>query len=85
MTARLLELKTHLLPGKLKVSEIFFEVPKDYSKPSGSSIQLFARSVTKYEKPIIPLSEDEDIKAQHKPWFVYLQVNATEPFPRVPY
>jgi hypothetical protein len=79
MTARLLESKTHLLPGKLKVSELFWEVPKDHSKPSGSSLQLFARSVTKYEKPIVPLSEDEEIKAQNKPWFVYLQVNATNP------
>lgn len=59
--------------GKLKISELFFEVPADYSKPAGASIQLFARSVTKHEKPLTPPPEEEQVKAQQKPWFVYLQ------------
>lgn len=61
--------------GKLRVSELFFEVPTDYSKPAGEFIQLFARSVTRHEKPVDVLSEEEELKAQRKPWFVYLQVS----------
>lgn len=61
--------------GKLKVSELFFEVPKDYAKPDRGHIQLFARSVTRHEKPVIPLSKDEQLKKDQKPWFVYLQVS----------
>ncbi|KAF8863464.1 alpha/beta-hydrolase [Acephala macrosclerotiorum] len=73
MAARLIESKTHLIPGKLRVSELFFEVPKDYAKPERGHIQLFARSVTRHERPVIPLSEDEQLKKDQKPWFVYLQ------------
>ncbi|KAM3065986.1 hypothetical protein ACMFMG_009793 [Clarireedia jacksonii] len=71
--ARLLESKSHLIPGKLKVAELFFEVPLDYSNLTRGTIRLFARSVTKYEKPITVTSEEESRKSSQKPWFVYLQ------------
>ena len=38
--------------GKLQVSELFFEVPKDYSKPDDGSLRLFARSVERFENPV---------------------------------
>jgi pimeloyl-ACP methyl ester carboxylesterase len=61
------------LLGKLKVSELLFEVPKDYGNPSLGTLQLFARSVARYEKPAAPLADDELRKKSQKPWFVYLQ------------
>lgn len=66
-------LDSNNLSGKLKVSELFFEVPKDYSNPERGTIQLFARSVIKQEKPAAFLSEIERRKEHQKPWFVYLQ------------
>lgn len=59
--------------GKLKVSELLFEVPRDYSNPDRGTLQLFGRSVSKYEKPAAPLSEEEARKKSYKPWMVYLQ------------
>jgi hypothetical protein len=54
-----------LAPGKLKVSELFFEVPVDHANPSSATIQVFARGVLRYENPIIPLSiEAASTKAQ---------------------
>ena len=64
-------LKFHL--GKLKVSELIFEVPRDYGYPDRGHLQLFARSVTRHETPIIPSTEEERRKKSQKPWFVYLQ------------
>ncbi|KAL5320640.1 hypothetical protein ACEPPN_011450 [Leptodophora sp. 'Broadleaf-Isolate-01'] len=57
--ARLLESKAHLIPGKFAVNELFFEVPKDYGNPERGTIQLFARSVSRYEKPTTVISEEE--------------------------
>ncbi|KAJ5032733.1 uncharacterized protein L3040_009327 [Drepanopeziza brunnea f. sp. 'multigermtubi'] len=71
--AKIIESKAHLIPGRLTVSELFFEVPKDYSNPDRGTIQLFARSVSKTEKPAVPISEEERRKKSQKPWFVYLQ------------
>ncbi|PVH88522.1 alpha/beta-hydrolase [Cadophora sp. DSE1049] len=71
--ARLLESKAHLIPGKFTVNELFFEVPRDYSNPDRGTIQLFARSVSRYEKPTTIISEEERRKKSMKPWFVYLQ------------
>lgn len=73
VSARLLESKSHLIPGKLKVCELFFEVPKDYSNPSSGTLQIFARSVIRYEKPVATLTKEEQRKKSQKPWFVYLQ------------
>ncbi|PBP19257.1 alpha/beta-hydrolase [Diplocarpon rosae] len=68
-----MESKVHQIPGKLTVSELFFEVPKDYSNPERGTIQLFGRSVSRNEKPITVISEEERRKKAQKPWFVYLQ------------
>lgn len=55
---------TDTLIGKLKVTEIFFEVPIDYSSPESGRLQLFARTVVKNEKaaahecqPLVPLPQ----------------------------
>ncbi|TGO52277.1 hypothetical protein BCON_0144g00140 [Botryotinia convoluta] len=71
--SQLVDSKTHLIPGKLKVSELFFEVPLDYSNESKGSIRIFARSVIKYENPATRPTEEETRKSSQKPWFVYLQ------------
>ncbi|CAG8949644.1 hypothetical protein HYFRA_00007878 [Hymenoscyphus fraxineus] len=71
--ARLVESKTHLIPGKLRVSELLFEVPKDYNNPSSGVLQIFARGVTRHEKPAAVLTEDERRKNLMKPYFVFLQ------------
>jgi hypothetical protein len=89
MIAKLLTSKCHLIPGKsadmvasflltssgkLRVTELVFEVPKDYSETSAGTIQVFARSVTRNEASAAGvLTEDERLKKAQKPWFVYLQ------------
>lgn len=50
--AKLLGKRTHQMPGRLNVSELFFEVPKDHSRPQDGSLRLFARSVERFEKPV---------------------------------
>ncbi len=50
--AKLLGKRTHQMPGRLNVSELFFEVPKDHSNPQNGSLRLFARSVERFEKPV---------------------------------
>jgi len=50
-----------------------FEVPQDYSNPSSGTIQLFARSVIRHEKPAAFPTEESRSKSSQKPWFVYLQ------------
>ncbi|KAK4692390.1 hypothetical protein P7C71_g4803, partial [Lecanoromycetidae sp. Uapishka_2] len=67
--AKLLGKRTHQVPGRLNVSELFFEVPKDHSNPSNGTLRLFARSVERFEKPVD--SSKKDLK--QPPWFVYLQ------------
>ena len=37
---------------KLSVSELFFEVPKNYFKAQDGSLRLFARSAERFEKPV---------------------------------
>ena len=54
----------NLLSGRLNVSELFFEVPKDYGNASKGTIRLFARSVERFEKPVD--TSKQDVK-QH-PW-----------------
>jgi hypothetical protein len=65
--ARLISNRLHTVPGKLKVAELFFDVPLDYAKPSEKQIRLFARSAEKLETPIIPAQSDEQL-----PWMVYV-------------
>lgn len=62
--AKLLGKRTHQMPGKLSVSELFFEVPKDYSNPRNGSLRLFARSVERFEK-LVDASKNE---VKQPPW-----------------
>ncbi|EGY22845.1 proline iminopeptidase [Verticillium dahliae VdLs.17] len=71
--AKLLSRRSHILPDQLQVSELFFEVPADYSNPPAGTLKLFGRSVTKHERPIVPLSSADATKADQKPWLVYLE------------
>ncbi|CRK37263.1 hypothetical protein BN1723_004311 [Verticillium longisporum] len=66
--AKLLSRRSHILPDQLQVSELFFEVPADYSNPPAGTLKLFGRSVTKHERPIVPVSSADAIKADQKPW-----------------
>lgn len=59
--------------GKLLVTELWFEVPLDYSKPKAQKIKLFARSAVKYDRPIVEPSPEEKKKSDQKPFIVYLQ------------
>ena len=54
--------------GKLKVTELFFEVPLDYSNAGSGTIQIFARSATRHEQPAAPSAEEE--RRKQKPWYV---------------
>jgi pimeloyl-ACP methyl ester carboxylesterase len=55
------------------VKELIFEVPRDYTFPDRGTLQLFARSVCRFEKPAATPSEEDKKKGEQKPWFVYLQ------------
>lgn len=46
------------------MSELFFEVPKDYLKVKNGKLQLFARSVERFEQPV-DLSKKE---SKQLPW-----------------
>ncbi|KAF2177866.1 alpha/beta-hydrolase [Zopfia rhizophila CBS 207.26] len=70
--AKILEQRSHLIPGKLKITEHFFQVPRDYSNPAAGTLQLFARSARKAEKPADYPSK-EDPKKSQLPWLIYLQ------------
>ncbi|KAL8943849.1 MAG: hypothetical protein Q9216_000842 [Gyalolechia sp. 2 TL-2023] len=50
--AQLLEKRTHQVPGKLLISEYFFEVPLDHENPQHGTLKLFARSAERFEKPV---------------------------------
>ncbi|POS84190.1 hypothetical protein EPUL_002121, partial [Erysiphe pulchra] len=58
---------------KLSISELLFEVPIDYSNTGFGSLQLFARSVSKYEHSARLPTDQEIKKSSQKPWLVYLQ------------
>ncbi|KAJ9221055.1 hypothetical protein DTO271D3_1262 [Paecilomyces variotii] len=66
--AKLIDKRFHNIPGKLRVAEMFFDVPVDYSKPSEGTIRLFARSVKRLTTPPEPEKDEKQL-----PWFVYLQ------------
>ncbi|KAF4456241.1 hypothetical protein F53441_1604 [Fusarium austroafricanum] len=78
--AELISSKSHILPGQLDVTELFFKVPLDYTDPDGPSITLFARRVKKHETPIFPPDDEEaesnakyDNGEPPKPYMVYLE------------
>ncbi|KAL8675135.1 MAG: hypothetical protein Q9168_000506 [Polycauliona sp. 1 TL-2023] len=45
-------------PGKLKISEYFFEVPLNHASPPDGALKLFARSIERYEKPVGAVKEE---------------------------
>ncbi|KAI0383811.1 alpha/beta-hydrolase [Hypomontagnella monticulosa] len=69
VVARLVsESKPYLVPGKLLVKELWFEVPLDHSDLNSKPIKLFARSAIKYERPIV-----EPAEVVQRPFLLYLQ------------
>ncbi|KAK0618148.1 proline iminopeptidase [Bombardia bombarda] len=71
--ARLISRKAHLVPGQLHVTELFFEVPKNYAHPAAGTLKLFGRSVRKHERPIVSPSQSDLDSLDKKPYFVYLE------------
>ncbi|KAL4887182.1 Alpha/Beta hydrolase protein [Aspergillus karnatakaensis] len=70
MAAKLIDRRLHNIPGKLRVAELFFEVPLNYSQPGDGTLRLFARSVRRLVRPVDP---GKDEKYPPTPWLVYLQ------------
>ncbi|CRG84555.1 proline iminopeptidase [Talaromyces islandicus] len=66
--AKLIDKRLRNVPGKLRVAELFFDVPVNYSKPNDGSIRLFARSVRRQAS-----FPDTESNEKPLPWFVYLQ------------
>ena len=73
--AKLISSKDHLVPGQLRVTELFFQVPLDYNNPEGPSITLFARRATKHDVPIGGSREADQHgdRGHPKPYLVYLE------------
>ncbi|KAH7320647.1 Alpha/Beta hydrolase protein [Stachybotrys elegans] len=69
--AEIISRRSHIVPGPLRVTELFFRVPLDYNDPEGETIELFGRSVTGYEVPIVPPEEEEEVS--DLPYMVYLE------------
>ncbi|KAK0729172.1 Alpha/Beta hydrolase protein [Apiosordaria backusii] len=69
--ARLVSSRSHIHPGGFHVTELFFEVPKNYAHPEDGTIRLFARSIRRHEKAIPGLSKPID--EPRKPYLVYLE------------
>ncbi|KAI4285244.1 MAG: hypothetical protein L6R38_000781 [Xanthoria sp. 2 TBL-2021] len=67
--AKLLTKRTHQVPGKLKISEYFFEVPLNHANPPDGTLRLFARSIERFEKPVGVVKDE----AKELPWLLYLQ------------
>ncbi|KAI9721421.1 MAG: hypothetical protein M1828_005171 [Chrysothrix sp. TS-e1954] len=66
--ATCLELHTYLVPGKLQITEYFFEVPWDYSEPHGEKLRLFARAARRHVTELPGV-----VEGNRAPWLVYLQ------------
>lgn len=58
-------------PGRLRVAELFFDVPLNYNKPNDGTLRLFARSVRRLVTPAEPSETPKDDK--QLPFLVYLQ------------
>ena len=58
---------THTVPGRLKITELFFNVPLDWSNPMGTKIRIFCRAAERSETPIVPPESKEP-----RPWLVYI-------------
>jgi pimeloyl-ACP methyl ester carboxylesterase len=55
------------------VTELFFEVPRNYADPAAGTLKLFGRSVRKHEKPTISLGVKELEALDRLPYLVYLE------------
>ncbi|KAL2178876.1 Alpha/Beta hydrolase protein [Thermothelomyces heterothallicus CBS 202.75] len=71
--ARLQRSRSHVLPGQLHVTELFFEVPKNHARPDAGSLTLFGRRVRRHERPTVPLSASDLASKEKLPYIVYLQ------------
>ncbi|KAK0673269.1 Alpha/Beta hydrolase protein [Cercophora samala] len=72
--ARLVSSRSHIHSGGFQVTELFFEVPKNYAHPRDGTIRLFARSITRHEKTIPGLSKPAAAADEpRKPYMVYLE------------
>ncbi|KEF52485.1 uncharacterized protein A1O9_11327 [Exophiala aquamarina CBS 119918] len=86
--AKLISSTSHQVPGKLTVTELFFEVPLDHADPDGSEkLRIFCRSAERFEKPAAPkckkpktkqqldgkAEDDGDGDKDQLPLFVYVQ------------
>jgi hypothetical protein len=72
-TAKLISTRTHLIPGRLRVSELFFDVALDHANHNSKTIRIFARSVERVETPAAPPAQAPDQKPKQLPYLVYLQ------------
>lgn len=52
--AKILSQRSHLVSGKLRITERFFQVPLDHARPDSKPIFLFTRSARKHELPADP-------------------------------
>lgn len=71
--AKLLSSRDHVVPGMIRVTELFFQVPLDYSNPEAASTLLFARRANKYETTLPNQGEAERVAQSQKPYVVYLE------------
>ena len=58
-------------PGKLRISEYFFEVPLNHASPPDGNLRLFARSIERYEKPVGAIKEE----SKQLPWRMFPQIH----------
>ncbi|KAL9023597.1 MAG: hypothetical protein Q9196_007101 [Gyalolechia fulgens] len=72
-TAKLLDKRTHQVPGKLLTSEYFFQVPLDHAHPRDDTLKLFARSVERFERPVDASKAD----TKQLPWCTGLSSTVT--------
>ncbi|KAE8354665.1 Alpha/Beta hydrolase protein [Aspergillus coremiiformis] len=68
MAAKLVDKKLYNVPGKLRIGELLFDVPINYSRPNDGNLRLFARSVRRLGGPFETSNDDKQL-----PWLVYLQ------------
>ncbi|EEH38174.2 proline iminopeptidase [Paracoccidioides lutzii Pb01] len=66
--AKLARSSPHFVPGRLRVTEWFWDVPLNYNRPDEATIRLFGRTVARRE-PGTDLARESKVL----PWLVYLQ------------
>ncbi|KAL6869617.1 hypothetical protein ACO1O0_000943 [Amphichorda felina] len=70
--AKLLSSRVHVNPGRLRVTELYFQVPLDYTKPDATTITLFARQVVRSDAPSF-VSSPENPPPSPNRYLVYLE------------